>query len=344
MLMFGLVSVVLLAFAVTQSAAPPATRPAPGPQPEPLWLDVDASTGVATDGRVRDVDDGLAMIFAFRSPEVRVVGVSTQFGNATVDDAERIAQDVIRRFAPPPLQSLIAHRGAASADDFGKTTPATAALIAALEQGPLTIAVLGPATNVATVIRQRPDLTGNIRQLLLCKGRRPGFDFHPPGLPQFKFPDANFEKDVPAMHILLESGLPLVFAGYEASCDTWITRNDLQRLATASDTGKWIAETSETWLARWEALRGMTGFNPFDIVTLAPLTHPHLLREVAVTARITHGPDDRHPERLPADRPTKPYLVCDPVPPGHPSPHRYITAAHAEFNRILLERLALPSR
>lgn len=307
--------------------------------PLPVWLDVDTSTGVVQDGRVRDVDDGLAMIFAFHSPEIQVVGVSVCFGNASLDLAVPIAEDVVRRFGPAGIG---VHAGAASSAELGKATDATRALTAALERQELTILALGPVTNVATVLRQRPDLAPKVREIVVCAARRPGFGFYIPGRPDVVLPDANFEKDVPAMQVLLDSGVPIVFAGYESSCDTWLSREDLSTLAERSEVGRWISETSQQWLARWERLRGDRGFNPFDVLCVAWITHRPMLQAIPVTAHVTSGPDDRAGTGLPATRPTKNYLMAEPGT-GRAARHAYVTAAAPEFHAELLRRLTGPA-
>ena len=48
------------------------------PAPVPVWIDTDPAIGESD----RDVDDGLALIQAFHSPELDIRGVSVVFGNA----------------------------------------------------------------------------------------------------------------------------------------------------------------------------------------------------------------------------------------------------------------------
>jgi pyrimidine-specific ribonucleoside hydrolase len=305
-------------------------------QPIDIWLDVDTSNGLVLDGRVRDVDDGLTIVMALHSPEARVVGLSTVFGNADIDNATKVARDVLDRFG---AKDMPVHRGSASGDDFGKENDATRALAAALKDRPLHVLALGPVTNVATVVKLHPELKAQIRSILVVAARRPGFDFHPPGRPELKFPDANFEKDVPGTQLLLDSGIPIVFAGYEVSSDTWLTRDHLKRVAAeGGDGGKWLAETSEKWLSRWETVQKLPGFNPFDTLALAYLTHPQLVTGIKVTAHITTGPDDRATHEQRQAGKTKAYLICEPTDDAS-SKLLYLTAAKKEFVEVLAERL-----
>ena len=301
--------------------------------PAPVWLDIDTSTGVTRD-RPRDVDDGLAMIQVFNSPELALRGISTTFGNANLNEANTIAKDILARFGPAEMP---VHSGASSADDLGKETDATRAIADALRKERLIVLALGPVTNIATVLKNQPELAKQIQSVVVVAARRPGFGFHPPGRPELVFPDANFEKDVPGMQVLLDSGVAIVFAGYEVSSNVWVTRDDLQRIAAKSQTGEWVATTSDYWLVRWEQTHKLPGFNPFDSLGVAFVSHPQFIDSIAVDVHITTGPNDRGPGKLAATRPTKAYLIAQPARGN--SPHLYCTAVKPEFLPMLLDRL-----
>src|ERR687897_1658469 len=113
----------------------------------PVWIDTDPAVGEPE----RDVDDGLALIQAFNSPELAIRGISVVFGNAPLDRGLPIARQLVRDFGPPGVRVFA---GAAAAGDLGTETEASRALTGALRSEPLTILALGPATNVATVLRR----------------------------------------------------------------------------------------------------------------------------------------------------------------------------------------------
>ncbi len=319
----------LLAFLGVPVHAGPAT------QPVDVWLDVDTTNGLV-DSRPRDVDDGLAILFALHSPEVTVRGVSVCFGNGRLDQTLPITQDLLARFAPDVLK--VPYSGAKSSSDLGTETDATRALAAELQRRPLVVLALGPVTNIASVVTNHPDFKQRIRQIVVVAGRRPDFGFHPPGRRDLVFPDANFEKDPQGMQLLLDSGIPIVLAGYEVSSDVWITRADMQTLAGENACGSWIAETSEAWLTRWEKQYKLKGFNPFDTLAVGCAIDPNLTDSISVTARIETRPDDRATPDERAAGKTKPYLICEPT--SQHSSLIYCTEAKPAFATLLLNRLA----
>lgn len=240
-----------------------------------VWLDTDPAVGLPE----ADVDDGFALIQAFRSPELHVRGMSAVFGNAPLADTERIARELVAQAGPAGLE---VHAGASGPDQLGVETAASAALAAALREAPLDVLALGPVTNVATVLQRHAELAPRLRRVVCVAGRRPGQEFRSsPGQPT-PFPDLNFECDPAGMRVLLDSSVDLLLAGWEVASHVWITAADLDRLAAAGGTAAWLAERSRGWLAFWCDRLGATGFNPFDTLAVGAVAVPALVERMAV--------------------------------------------------------------
>ena len=291
---------------------------------EDVWLDVDTSIGL----HQGEVDDGLALIQAFHSPELAIHGISVVFGNTELEKAVPITREVTRRFGP---DGIGVWAGASGAAQLGEETEAVRELAAALRERVLTILALGPVTNVASLVKLHPGLTGRIRSVVMVAARRPGQRFIT-GSADTPHRDFNFELDPDGMHILLESDVPLVFAPWEVSSRVWIRRADLARLGDSSPSGRYIAEACASWTALWRQRFGVDGFNPFDTLGVGWVSHPQLLRHVEVGVWIEEGEDDRRAGA------TKPYLLVD---PDRHDERRAIYAYEPEagFQPLLLERL-----
>ena len=141
------------------------------------------------------------------------------------------------------------------------------------------------------------------------------------------------------MQILLDSNVPLVFAGYESSSDVWLTRAHLDAIGASGSHGAWIREMSLGWLSRFETTLKLPGFNPFDTLAVGWVARPAWFTAIAVRTHITHGPDDRLGTGPAAGRARKPYLVCEPTEDAS-SPHRYLTSTDQAFVPWLVERLS----
>lgn len=321
-----LIAVLTMTAATTARAAEPPAR-------TDVWLDMDLANGVG------DVDDGVMFIQALHSPELDIRGVSVVFGNSDLDKAEHVAKQIIARFGPP---GMVAHRGAAAATDLGTETDAVRAMAKALRERPMTIAAVGPVTNVGSLLRLHPDLAPRIERVIVVAGRRPGQSFL---LDEFKDkskaapPDFNFELDPEAMRVIIASKVRLVMAPWEVSSRVWITRDDLAALALRSDAGAWLDRTSQYWLDRWERGLGVAAFNPYDTLAIGWLTHPSLVRGFEARATIEQGPDDGATTGTSAGRGTKPYLHARPASDGEANA-LYLFAADRAFKPLLLDTLA----
>ena len=288
-----------------------------------VWIDTDPAVGVPD----ADVDDGFALIQAFNSPELRIHGVSAVFGNAPLAQCFPIATEIVSRFGPP---GLIAHAGAAAAEELGVETPASAALAAALAERPLDVLALGPVTNVATVVRRHPELLGNLRRIICVAGRRPGQEFRSTATQRTPFPDMNFECDPAGMQVLVKSGVPLLLAGWEVSSHVWIRGADIDRLGALGGAPAWLAERSRGWLRFWKEQLDADGFNPFDTLAIAAVATPQLVETVEVSLTIEEDE-------------TRPLLLARPEEIGGRRAV-YCTRPAPSFKADLLARLASSPR
>ncbi len=296
-------AVVALAAVLTMAQAAPA-RVA-------VWIDTDPAIGE----KERDVDDGLALVQAFRSPELEIRGVSVVFGNAPLDRGLPIARRIVRSVGLPQLQVLA---GAASAADAKVETEASRALATALRASPLTILALGPATNVATTLAKHPELASRVTRIIAVAGRRPGQRFTTGTSNARGHRDFNFELDPGSFQVLLDSNAELVLAPFEISSKIWLTGSDLDRLAASpSATARALASPARAWLALWTRLFGVDGFNPFD-------TLPDDVTEPGV-------------QGVQVDR--KPYLLASQDLAGAVARVTYCSAAPPNFKQDLLDRL-----
>jgi len=298
-------------------------------KPLEIWLDVDTATGIG------DVDDGLMLIQAFHSPEVKIRGISVVFGNAPLDKAVPIAQAITRQFGP---SGLLPKTGAAGATELGKRTEAVESLAAELERSPMTIVAVGPVTNVGTLLKLYPNLHDRIDRIVMVAGRRPNQRFVTHAKQLIPHRDFNFELDVNAMRVILETNIPLVFAPWEVSSHLWISKDDLESLRDSGQSGEWIAETSQYWIERWKKGGETRGFNPFDTLAMGWLTHPELIESVSMRMTIEEGADDRSFAK--ADKvKNKPYLVARPFQ-GTGREAIYCYKPKPEWKGLLMQRLA----
>jgi pyrimidine-specific ribonucleoside hydrolase len=232
---------------------------------------MDVDTAVMPGGH--ELDDGLALIQAFRSPELAVRGVSAVFGNAPLEKTYSITWEIVDRFGPPELTVF---PGAASGEDLGRETPASRALARALGEEKLTVLALGPVTNLATVVKNHPEIERRIEAVVAVAGRRPGQRF---GLGRGGKPlrDLNFELDPEGFRLLLDSGIPLALAPFEIGSRVSLTDADIERFASGSEASRYFVPAARDWIDWYEKRFGIRSFYPWDTLAVGYLTSPELM-------------------------------------------------------------------
>jgi inosine-uridine nucleoside N-ribohydrolase len=232
-----------------------------------VWFDTDIMIGMP-DKEAREVDDGITLIMALKQPQIEIVGIS----NITyVDYGYSVIEKILKwhhKGKPIPV-----YKGSPHANDLGVENDATFAMYTALKKEKLTILALGPVTNVATLIKNHPDIIPQIERVVICAARTPDLPFNP-GNGKLNVFDYNYELDTISMDVLLNSSIPLEFAGYEPSSYTHIGNIDLASLDLTNEADKWLFEIVQPWMELNERLFGVRGFIPFDCSTLGLVTHP----------------------------------------------------------------------
>ena len=239
-----------------------------------VWIDTDPSIGPPW----REVDDAFALVLAFHSPEARIVGLSSTYGNVGVKRTTTVARDLVRRFGGSArLTTDDVYPGAKSRDDVGAATAASEALARVLRNERLTYIALGPLTNLASFLRLHPGLAGRIERVLFVGGLSPGYSpaFGPKRT--WRIHDANVFKDPAAVREVLQSDIPIVLAPVEASSQLWLDRDDMLALRGSGPAGEFLYSRSRVWLWFWTSVVKEDGGLLFDALALMAATRPELL-------------------------------------------------------------------
>jgi len=247
-----------------------------------VWIDTDISIG----SPFREVDDGYALMLALHSPEIRIAGISTSYGNANLSYVDKVARDFVQRFGGPfPPRNVF--QGARSRRDFSRSA-ATDALATALKKEPLTYVAIAPLTNLATFLQLHPDLAKRrIKQIIFVGGEVNEIPAAFGPTRSFKIHDANVFKDPAAAQIVMQSGIPLVLIPPAIAGNLTMTPADVGELAVGEPAGRFLATRSRAWLWFWTHVVKSDGGPIFDAVAVAALTHPRLISSEVGYARIT---------------------------------------------------------
>lgn len=242
-------------------------------KPRRIWFDTDLMIGLP-ERAPREVDDGVTLMMALQHPDkVDIVGISTI---TYVDYGYDVAQKLLKWYNKTG-KTIPVYKGSNAANDPGVENEATRALAEALRKEKLAILAIGPVTNVATVVKNHPELANQIEEVVVCAGRTPGYSFKP-GLEKVIVSDYNFERDPESFRILFDAGIKLVLSGFECSVYTFLGKTDIDFLNNSFEGDQWVYRELRPWQQRGKGLFGVEGFIPYDATPLGYLTHPQYFK------------------------------------------------------------------
>ena len=239
----------------------------------PVVLDTDIGS---------DVDDLLALTLLARAPEVRLIGVTTVYGDTVLRG--RIARWTCDRLDRPDITVIPGlgetlagreiwwpgHEGVGLADLEAAPVPEALDAVDYLVQtarehaGELDLIAIGPLTNVAAALRADPAFAGNLHHLYIMGGA-----FFPARA------EHNFRCDPEAADLVMQSGVPMSVAGLDVTKRVWITEADLVALEESDHAlGAVLADQ----VRRWWAASGREQDNPHDALAALMPFRPDLFR------------------------------------------------------------------
>ena len=263
-----------------------ATRPAP----RPIILDCDPGH-----------DDMVAILLALASPELEVRGITTVGGNATIEHvtenalrtlalARRTDVPVARGAAHPlrgPLHTAAHVHGASGLDGPVQLPPAASEPVAhdavafiadqlerASPDRPITLVPTGPQTNIALLLRERPDLIDRIAQICFMGGAAGEGNITPSA-------EFNVWVDPEAAALTLGSGIPVTMIGLDVTHKAIFWDRERQAMADGGgDASKIVAGLLGFYQGFHRRVYGWDGGPVHDAVAVAHLAHPGLVSTV----------------------------------------------------------------
>jgi purine nucleosidase len=231
---------------------------------------IDTDPGLGRPGS--DIDDGLAIALALRSPELDVLGLTIVNGNVDAITGTDVARRLRERLGHPDLAVVLGateplerdmepvralfdavlgdenHEPDGAEVRLGPTTEESAAdyLVrqAAERPGEIVVIAIGPMTNLALAIQRDPAFATNVAELVLMAGSATTYAQNITVVGDF-----NAYVDPEALDIVLRSGANITMVGLDQTSRVMLTRADAERMRASSDAfSQWAAECTDAWI------------------------------------------------------------------------------------------------
>lgn len=204
-----------------------------------------------------DVDDVFALAYAVRNPRINLCAVTTVLGDTRWRAAlalqlldEMGVDDVpVAAGAPGGEVNTVTLSGdvvvPTGADDPRCDSRSASDLMAdviAAAPPPVWLATIGPATNAAILLAERPEVADGLAGIVMMGGR------HEPAFPR----EHNFGTNPEAAVTVGNSGGTVLVGDYVVTCQAQLRRDDLPRVRQAPGVGASLATMLETYFDRRE--------------------------------------------------------------------------------------------
>jgi purine nucleosidase len=241
------------------------------------------------------VDDSMAILLAFNSPELKIEGLTTVFGNTgsevttlnglrLVELAGHTEVPVARGVDQPMLRPYkgqgwrVHGRNGLGQVDFpppvGEPDPRRAAQfivdLVMANPGEITLVPLAPLTNVALAVLLEPRIVANVKEVVLMGGAA--------SVPGNASPvaEANIHNDPEAAWIVFHAGWPITMVGLDVTHKTVMNAAYMELLKSARNPQTdFIYAISQHYLNLY-ASRGVDGMPVHDPSAIAYVIDPSL--------------------------------------------------------------------
>ena len=241
-------------------------------------------------------DDAVAILLALGSPGVRLLGITTCFGNCSVEDATRNAQRVlalvgredvpVARGAAGPMRGEVALgnyvHGVSGLDGpvlpEPTATPVAETATEMLERclveaaEPVTVVVTGPMTNLGVLLSAKPGLIEHIREIIFMGGSTERGNHTPTA-------EFNTFADPEALDVVLRAGVPVRMVGLNLTHQALATPEVVERMSGMPHE---VGRTCAAWMGffgdSYERIWEFAAPPVHDPCTIAALLDPEVIR------------------------------------------------------------------
>jgi inosine-uridine nucleoside N-ribohydrolase len=273
------------------------------------------------------VDDAMALVFQALHPDIELLGLTSVFGNATIETTTHNARFLAGRFAPgvpvaqgaaAPLKCLAPEPLAWIHGDNGlgnialetggeaalDTRPAHRFIIDTVRAHPgeVTLIAVGPLTNLALALADDPGIASLVKQVVIMGGA-----FGTDGVFGNVTPaaEANILGDPDAADIVFGAPWPVAIVGLDVTQRTIMSRDYLASLRDRGGAaGQFVWDVSRHYETFHEQSARLAGIYTHDSSAVAYLLAPHLYTTRSGPVRVlTEGIAAGHTIQKPSTMP-----------------------------------------
>jgi len=223
-----------------------------------------------------EVDDGLTLLYLLGRPDIELLGITTTFGNGSIDDVHRLTEQLLRDLGREdiPLFKGEGERGQPPTD-----AARFLADMAAAHRGEITLLATGPLGNLRAAAELDPDFFRNLKDVPIMGGT-----LHPLRLGWRNVAELNLSCDPEAAFAVLHADCPVTLMNAHTCLQAPFSWLDLPRLR---HWGPRTRRLIRQWLLGHGIACGLPRFYLWDLLPALYISYPELFDDHPVWVRST---------------------------------------------------------
>lgn len=221
----------------------------------------------------KDVDDGLALLYLLGREEIELIGVTTTYGNSSLEEVFKGTQEMFKELN---IKNLSLIKGAPRAEN--RISDAAEFLKNKAEESPgeITLLATGSLTNLYGAFELDNNFFKNLKEIVLMGGIK-----EPLIINNVNLDELNFSCDPLATYKVLNSGCKISILTGNTCLQAFFGEEELIHLRSKKTHAiyEYIAKNIEPWYAFVEKTFGVWGFYNWDIVAAVYVTNPELFED-----------------------------------------------------------------
>jgi purine nucleosidase len=231
-----------------------------------IIFDCDNTMGVEG----RDVDDGLALLYLLGREDVELLGVTTTFGNSTIDI---VYENTRKMFDDLNIHNIPLYKGAANPNNRLSPAAEFLASIAQKHKGEITLLATGSLTNLYGAYLIDKNFFKNLKRIVLMGGITKPLIINGKNLDEL-----NFSCDPEATYKVLSSGCDVTVLTGHICLQAFFGEKEFEKLFKNESNRiyKYISDKAYNWYKFIMKEFCINGFYNWDIVAAVYITNPEL--------------------------------------------------------------------
>jgi purine nucleosidase len=228
---------------------------------EKIIFDCDNTMGLPR----KEIDDGLTLLYLLGRPDVELLGITTTFGNGTIDEVHFATEWLLRGVdrTDIPLHQGEGERGQPPTD-----AARFLAETAASRPGEITLLATGPLGNLRVAAELDPAFFGNLKQIASMGGY-----LHPLRIGWRNLVELNLSADPEGAFAVLNASCPITLMNAHVCLQAPFGWRDLGRI---EHWGRDMRRVVRNWLLAFGVYCGVPTFYLWDLVPAIYISYPEL--------------------------------------------------------------------